>query len=195
MTFFVPFEAYFHSMKSTKINISLLAFTLILLACSPDLYAPNLLVTGENGYNYRQSEKEWKKLKDIHQNSYSYTVGEQSVSGFGSETTISVLNGVVVSRDYEAYVMSENDGSKEITGTYSESEEDLGSHSEGAPPVILDELYEDCGTEYLMVDPETNTIYFDTNEEGVISLCGHVPELCGDDCFVGFSITKFEWLD
>lgn len=181
-------------MKKLKIKISLLSFSLFLLACSPDLYAPNLRVTGENGYNYLQSEKEWKNLKSSHENSYSYSIGEQSVSGFGSETTITVIDGHVVSRKYEAFLMSENDGSKEITETYSETEDDLGSHSEGAPPVILDELYEDCGTEYLMVDPETNTIYFDTNEEGVISLCGHVPELCGDDCFVGFRLTKFEWL-
>lgn len=181
-------------MKCIQINICLLVFSLLLFSCSTDLYAPNLLVTGENGYNYLQSEKEWKKLKNKHQNSYSYTVGEESFSGFGSETTITVMNGEVVSRKYEAYMISENDGSKEITETYTETEDDLGSHSEGAPPVTLDELYEDCGTEYLMVDPETNTIYFDTNEEGVISLCGHVPELCGDDCFVGFRLTKFEWL-
>lgn len=181
-------------MNSLKVRLNLLAFSL-LLACSPDLYAPNLLVTGDNGFNYMQSEKEWKKLKITHQNSYSYTVSEQSFSGNGTETTISVLKGIVVSRAFEAFLISENDGSKEILETYSETEEDLGSHSEGAPPVTLDVLYEDCGTHYLMVDPETNTIYFDTNEEGVISLCGHVPDLCGDDCFVGFSITKFNWLN
>lgn len=181
-------------MKSLQINICLLTFSLLLFSCSADLYAPNLLVTGENGYNYLQSEKEWKKLKDKHQNSYSYTVSEQSFSGFGSETTIMVMDGQVVSRNYKAYIISENDGSKEITETYTETEGDLGSHSEGAPPVTLDELYEDCRTEYLMVDPETHTIYFDTTEEGVISLCGHVPELCGDDCFVGFRLTRFEWL-
>lgn len=163
-------------------------------SCSSEMYAPNLLVTGDSGYNYVQSQKEWNKLKKRHQNSYQYTVLEQSFSGFGSETTITVINGDVVSRKYESFSISEEDGTKEIIDSYVEEKEELGMHDEGWPPVDLDEMYKDCGTDYLMVDPDSHTLYFDTNEDGVMTLCGNVPELCGDDCFNGFSITNFQWL-
>lgn len=183
-------------MKILKLHLSY--FILILLvpySCTTELFVPNLLVTGENGYNFMQSQKEWKKLKKRHKESYRYTVLEQSFTGFIGETTMTVLKGEVVSRKYEAFMMSENDGIKELVSSYFEEKEQLGSHSEGWPPVDLDELYKDCGSEYLRVDPETHTLYFDTNEEGVISLCGNVPDLCGDDCYNGFNIPNFEWLE
>lgn len=182
-------------MKILKLLVLLyLPVLLMQHSCSTEVFAPNLLVTGENGYNFVQSQKEWNKRKKQHKESYKYTVLEQSFSGFGSETTMTVINGEVVSREYESFRISDEDGSKEMLDSYSEDKEDLGTHSEGWPPVDLDEMYNDCGTEYLMVDPETHTLYFDTNEEGVISLCGNVPDLCGDDCFEGFTISKFEWL-
>lgn len=183
-------------MKVLKLHLSFILLTLMMQnSCSTEEFAPNLLVTGENGYNFVQSQKEWNKLKKRHKESYRYTVVEQSYTGFGSETTITVMKGEVVSREYESFRISEDDGSKEMIASYYEEKEDLGKNSEGWPPVNLDEMYKDCGSDYLMVDPETHTLYFDTNEEGVISLCGNVPDLCGDDCFEGFIISNFEWVE
>lgn len=182
-------------MKILKLHLSFyLLFFLLPSSCSTEVFAPNLLITGENGYNFVQSQKEWNKLKKRHKDSYRYTVLEQSFTGFGSETTITVMKGEVITRDYKSYNISENDGTKEVIDSYHEEREDLGMHSEGWPPVDLDEMYRDCGSEYLMVDPESHTLYFDTDEEGVISLCGNVPDLCGDDCFEGFTISEFEWM-
>ena len=183
-------------MKILKL-LSIVIFPVLMIqnSCSSEEYAPNLLITGENGYNYVQSQKEWIKLKKKHKNSYQFTVLEQSFSGFGSETTITVVDGDVVSRKYESYRISDEDGSKEMIDSYFEENEELGSHSEGWPPEDLDKMYRDCGSDYLMVDRETHTLYFDTNEEGVMTLCGNVPDLCGDDCFEGFSISLFEWLE
>lgn len=183
-------------MKIIKLLLStvLVVLTLQNYSCSREIFIPNLLITGENGYNFFQSQKEWMKLKKRHRESYQFTVYEQSYAGFGSETTIMVMNGEVVSREYQSFSMDENDGTKEVIDHYYEGKEQLGMHSEGWEPVDLDEMYHDCGSEYLRVDPDSHTLYFDTNEEGVISLCGNVPDLCADDCFNGFTISKFEWL-
>lgn len=183
-------------MKVIKLYVSFILLMLMLqnYSCSRDVFVPNLLITGENGYNFIQSQKEWNKLKKRHKESYQYTVYEQSYTGFGSETTISVMNGEVVSREYQSFYMNENDGTKELIDSYYEEKEELGTHSEGWEPVDLDVMYSECGSEYLRVDPDTHTLYFDTDEDGVISLCGNVPDLCADDCFNGFTISKFEWL-
>lgn len=183
-------------MKVINIYVSFILLTLLLqnFSCSREVFVPNLLVTGENGYNFIQSQKEWNKIKKRHRESYQYTVYEQLHTGFGSETTISVKDGEVVSREYQSFYIDENDGTKEFIDSYYEKKEELGIHSEGWEPVDLDVMYSDCGSEYLRVDPDTHTLYFDTNEEGVIMLCGNVPDLCADDCFNGFTISKFEWL-
>lgn len=165
---------------------------LVLSACSLEALKDNLVVTGKSGYNYTESRKQWMRLSAEHKNSYRYSILELSVTNYGSETTITVKNGKVTARNYEAFLISQ-DGSRIVLSTYSEKKKDLGTHAEGALPVTMDDLYDTCLGDYLIVDPETNTVYFDTNETGVISLCGFVPELCQDDCFVGFEISNFSW--
>lgn len=182
-------------MEFFKKKIGLLAgITFLIVSCSTEAYAPNLMVTGESGYTFIQSYKQWEKLKRKHQNSYQYKITDLSFSGFGSETLLTIQNGEVVRRAYQSFLMSENDGTRELIEEYEEVGEDIGTHKEGAKAVTLDELYEDCGSEYLMVDPDTHTLYFDTDEEGVMKLCGNVPDLCGDDCFEGFHISMFKWM-
>lgn len=180
-------------MKSRGKLWGLFVIVFVLSACSLEALKDNLVVTGESGYNYRDSRKQWMRLKAEHKNSYQYSILELSFTNNGSETTITVKNGKVTARDYEAFLISEEDGSRTILSTYSEEKKDLGTHTEGAPPVTIDDLYDTCLAKYLTVDPETNTVYFDTNESGVISLCGFVPDLCQDDCFVGFDISGFSW--
>ncbi|MGB7843176.1 MAG: hypothetical protein WBL21_10315 [Salinimicrobium sp.] len=165
----------------------------VLNACSIQDLKKNLVVTGESGYNFTESRKQWVRLSAEHKNSYSYSILELSVTNNGSETSITVKNGKVTARDYEAFLISEEDGSRTILSTYSEKKNELGKHAEGASPVTIDDLYETCLADYLVVDTEANTVYFDTNETGVISLCGFVPNLCQDDCFVGFDISSFSW--
>ncbi len=170
-------------------------FVLVLMlnACSMEALRENLVVTGESGYNYTQSRRQWIKLRAEHKNTYRYSVLEISVSNYGNETAITVEKGKVTTRVYKAFTISEVDGSRSIYSTYSEKNKDLGTHPEGAPAVTIDDLYDTCLGEYLSVDPDGNTIYFDTNDAGVISSCGYVPDLCQDDCFVGFDISFFSW--
>ena len=180
-------------MKSRGRLCGMFVLALVLSACSIDALRENLVVTGESGYNYTQSRKLWIKLRTAHKNTYRYSILELSVSNYGSETTITVEKGKVTAREYEYFAISEVDGSRIVISTYSEEKKDLSTHSEGAPPVTIEDLYDTCLGEYLSVDPDGNTIYFDTNDAGVISLCGYVPNLCQDDCFVGFDISFFSW--
>lgn len=180
--------------RRTVTSWILVGVILMFISCSTDVHAPNLLVSGDSGYNFVQSHKQWTIAKNKHKNSYQYAVLDQSFTGYGSETTITVKEGEVVRRQYESFLISENDGSRERVGGYDEHGSEVGAHEEGAKPVTLDVLYNDCGSDYLMVDPDDHTLYFDTDEEGIISLCGNVPDLCADDCFVGFRLSMFAWL-
>ncbi len=78
--------------------------------------------------------------------------------------------------------------------SYTETGEEIGSHSEGFDPLLIDELYETCISEYLRVNTGENDVYFNTNEAGIISNCGFVEKGCVDDCFIGFRISEFQWL-
>jgi hypothetical protein len=178
-------------------NITLLTLPFIcflILSCSMETVRDNMLVEGENGFNFVESKAQWKDLKKKNGNSYEYTIREQSWTGVGSDTRILVTRGKVTARYFTAFQMSDEDGSIEYTGGYEEvDKKDIGTHEEGAPPINIDGLYQTCLSKYLVVDPDSNTVYFDTNEEGVISLCGYVPIGCVDDCFEGINMSHFAW--
>ena len=167
---------------------------LLIFSCSVEAVRENLMIEGEHGFNFRESKSQWDELKKRHGNSYEYSLEEQSWIGVGSETTIKVEDGIVVSRYYKAYTISDN-GEKTIIDSYrEESKKEIGSHEAGAPPLTIDDLYKSCLSGYLIADPDQNTVYFETTEEGVIALCGYVPVGCVDDCFRGFKISHFSWL-
>lgn len=181
-------------MKKTYTILIIPLIVMLLIACSAETVHENVNKEGEYGFNFRESKHEWDRLKTRNNNSYTYTLLEQSFTGIGSETTIVVKKGKVVERHYEAFEISE-DGIKSITYTYSEvSKKELGQNSEGAEPVTMDKLYRSCIAQYLVADPDANEIYFETNEEGVMVLCGFVPHGCQDDCYRGISISKFSWI-
>ncbi|MFD1096383.1 hypothetical protein [Salegentibacter chungangensis] len=153
-------------------------------------------IEGNSGINYNESKEMWAEMKEVNGNSYSYTLEFISWTGAGSRTTITVKDGIVAERYYEAFLQKTEDGehNEEITETYTETNDEIGSHEAGAEPLSVDELYELCLAEYLVVNETENTIYFNTTQQGVISECGYVPENCVDDCFRGFQMSHFEWL-
>lgn len=172
-----------------------LPFTFVLLfSCSMDALQENLAIEGEYGYDFKESKLEWEKLKKKNGNSYEYTILEQSWTGAGSETTIDVDKGRIIGRFYEAFQISDEDGSKTVTDSYEEtSKKEIGSHSLGAPPHTIDDLYKSCISEFLIADPDANEVYFETNAEGIMMLCGYVPHGCQDDCYRGIRISRFSW--
>ncbi|WP_289021420.1 hypothetical protein [uncultured Salegentibacter sp.] len=153
--------------------------------------------SGKSGINYSNSKDLWKKLKSENEDSYSYTVNSISWTGNGSRTHISIKDGTVIRREYTYYKQDRNEDGEPIEiaiESYIETGEEIGNNAEGFDPLLIDELYETCFSEYLNVNREENTIYFDTDENGIISNCGFVEKGCVDDCFIGFRISEFKWL-
>jgi hypothetical protein len=167
-----------------KIQTYLVVFMFILLAsCSKEIVSPS-------GVSYQQSLNYWNAYKASVNNNYSYTVVFGSVFGYGSETKITVKGGVVIARDYIA-TRRINNGPIEIYKTWSETAANLNTHaSEGADLITLDDIYVKAKNEWLTVDKKKNTIYFETDNKGLLSSCGYVPEGCQDDCFRGITIKE-----
>ncbi|MFZ0489894.1 MAG: hypothetical protein WAM00_06610 [Salegentibacter sp.] len=178
-------------------SVKIVMFTLLLLSGACNLVEFSLgRIKGDSGISYNDSKVLWEELKTTNGNSYNYTIRFLSFAGFGSNTTITVTEGVVTERRYEAFEQREAEGGliEEIVESYVETGADIGTHEEGAEALNIDELYDVCISKYLVVSPAENTVYFNTWGEGVISTCGYVPDGCMDDCFIGFEMSHFEWM-
>ncbi|APS39263.1 MULTISPECIES: hypothetical protein [Salegentibacter] len=171
-------------------------FFLVLFSCSEN-ENNNSAITGESGVSYNESKKVWSELKNINGNSYSYTISFISWSGFGNRTIISVKDGIISKREYLYYEQTYSDEGEMVEveiKSYTETGEEIGSNSEGFDPLLIDELYQTCLSDYLNINKADNEIYFNTDEAGIISNCGFVETGCVDDCFRGFRISEFNWL-
>ncbi len=151
-------------------------------------------ISGESGISYNESMQKWDELKMVNGNSYRYQTGFQSWAGFGNTTEIEVLAGKVVARSYEEFTIDDQSGEVIIIDSFSENENHLGLHQKGAAPLLIDELYGTCANELLVVDQRKNTLYFETTSNGLMTLCGYVPDDCIDDCFNGIRINTFDWI-
>lgn len=160
-------------------------FALVLLACGEDNEYLNQLT---------ESRIKWNKLKDQHEDSYHYEVNTSSWTGFGTETSLTVENGVVTARQYEEYRINQETGEREQVDFYTESGSELGTHEKGAAVATIDELYTSCKP-YLRVNESENKIYFETDANGIMNLCGFVPRNCADDCFNGIRLTFLDWIN
>ncbi len=150
---------------------------------------------GENRLSYNESLNKWNELKKVNGNSYVYQTTFLSWTGFGSTTELKVVEGKVTTRNYREFNTDEQTGERVTTGSYTENENELGSHEKGAAPFTIDELYNSCARDYFVVDEENNTLHFETDVNGLMTLCGFVPNGCLDDCYQGISIESFDWID
>lgn len=174
--------------RAGRIGLGLLVVAAGLAGCDgsmPDTEQEKAAVT---------SQKQWEAEKKQHANSYTYTVRFNSAFGFGSTTVITVTNGTVTGRDFEAFTTDGATGTKTVTGSWSETAADLMSHQEGAEAVPLDVIYGRCREQWLTVNTKNNRTYFEKEHNGIISVCGYVPKGCQDDCFEGVRISAFAWL-
>jgi len=126
--------------------------------------------------------------KAKHDNSYTYTRDFQSFSGFGFQTTVVVANGLVVERHYKEQHISGGDSSG-----WSETGAEVGSHEEGFPAVTVDALYDQCATEVLTQNENTNWINFSTDDNNLLQACTYTPMACQDDCSRGPVISTLEF--
>lgn len=143
--------------------------------------------------DFKKSEALWEHLAEIHQDSYIYEVAYHSWTGFRSNTEITVVHGKVISRRYDETGGHLLEGQEKHS--YKETGNAIGSHQLGASASTMEQLYEKCANDYLKVDYEDNNVLFASDINGIMSLCGHSPKFCEDDCFHGIRISSFSWID
>jgi hypothetical protein len=143
---------------------------------------------------YDNSYKQWLKLKNLNGDSYEYQTTFGSWTGYGRQTAIQVRNGAVVSRSCFSYLLNQQTLTKDTVDYYFEQENEIGSHNCGAAPLTVDELYDTCAKEYLRVNEKENTVYFETKGDGLLNMCGFVPDGCMDDCYTGITVDTVKWI-
>jgi len=137
----------------------------------------------------KKSQSTWFQLKAQHENSYQYSRIFSSWAGFGHKTTISVIQGKVVKREYQAW-------GRQIDNTvhWQEESNNLDSHSEGASSSTMDQLYQQCGLILENNDKPENKITLNFDPQGILAHCLYTPNNCADDCSQGISISNFRFL-
>jgi hypothetical protein len=163
-----------------KYLLGLLMVASLLSACKKDAFRSD----------FAESKNAWQDFKKTSNNTYSYTATASSWVGFGSSTKITVTNGVVTGRDYTGYTIDGQTGQRTTQETWSETTVTLNSHSDGAAAITLDAVYEKAAAVWLKANVKENTVYFEAENNGMISTCGYVPNNCMDDCFTGIHISE-----
>ena len=171
-------------MKHKFLLIILLLFGYLSNSCnSEDLKDQN---------KFEASQKTWLTFKESSNNSYRYTVTNESWTGSSWETSITVENGIVIQRDFE-FTSTEglSTNIKQSDLQWTETGSEIGSHENGAEPITLDEIYNKAQNDWLIKRNNTTT-YLETKNNGMISTCGYVDKQCADDCFIGVKIKNIE---
>ena len=151
----------------------------------------------EHESNFKKSYGKWSEFKAKSNNSYEYTAESSSWVGLAWQTVITVNNGEVVQRSFKytyiANELKENFG-EELE--WVENKEELNTHKNtgASAPLTLDEIYIKAEQDWLQ-KRKGFTTYFEAKNDGLISLCGFIPENCMDDCFTGISIKQIEILE
>lgn len=122
---------------------------------------------------------------------YSYEIDDSSFSGYWAKTTIQVSQDQVMGRSLVAGNVSDTDGSRFTTTTWTETASEIGSHPEGRPARTMEQLYADCDRDVLTQDPDQNQVSFQADAQGVLRSCWYVPRNCADDCTFGVVLSQF----
>jgi len=160
-------------------NLLLFCSILLIAACKKD--------STPYSSEFDTSLQKWTSYKSSVNNSYSYTVSQYSTAGTGqySETKINVQNGVVIGR---AYTLHATNAGGALLASWVENKTTLNKNAGGAAAITLDAVYAEAKSDWLTADNKTNTIYFETDGSGLISMSGYSAKNCQDDCFVGVNI-------
>ncbi len=143
---------------------------------------------------YKKSYRAWLDFKKSSGNTYNYTVTGASWVGIAWETKITVSKGVISQREFKytfTQGLPENMQKEDLE--WIEYQNEINSHGStaAADPLTLDEIYTKAQKEWLVKRKDVQT-YFETNNGGLISSCGYVPNGCMDDCFRGIHITNIQ---
>jgi hypothetical protein len=163
--------------------LALVLFSLLITACHKD----NL----EYADAFQKSYRTWSDFKIASTNSYQYLVVTSSWTGISSETTITVKNGKPISRSFAGKMREQATNLLVIREQWQEDEATLNSHTNGAPTLTLDQVYETAKADWLLKRKDATSV-FETKNDGMISSCGYIPDNCADDCFTGITITEIK---
>lgn len=147
--------------------------------------------------DFKTSKNSWLNFKKTTDNSYKYKVTNSTWIGISWETLITITNGKVTQRAFKYVESDELDkyNLPEDKLEWVENENNIGSHDQtsAAKAITLDDVYNKAQQEWLVPRKDTKT-YFETENNGLISLCGYVNNSCADDCFIGIRIQSIEAL-
>ncbi len=121
----------------------------------------------------------WNALKAENGNSYRYEASLSTGIGSPSTTTLTVRDGVVVSRSYTRSDVNET--GERVTTTWTEEGEAVGAHEEGSEPLTLDARYERCKNDVLTQNSASQVILLEFETNGVLTFCEAFPR----DIFYG----------
>lgn len=192
-------------MRNVVLSFILLAF--LLASCKKEA-AKNkskkqdstvLVTTGTSGNftlpdtvltKYNNSYNTWLDFRQKSSNSYVFVMrSDYAEPQFHTIITTKVLNGSVISRDFLSITFvpdpPNQQAKADTTVQWHEESATLNTHAEAGQPMTLDYIYNQAKSDWLNVDPSRNTLYFDAKNQGLISICGHFPNGCQDNCFVG----------
>lgn len=160
--------------------IIILTITVFLGGCKKDA------ITSD----YDKSYAAWLSFKSSLHNSYTYIAYSGSVfGGHYVETKFTVKNGTITMREFQSGNYKPNTNDLIITKTWTENGSSLNTHGNEAHDLLtLDQVYAKAKTVWLKADPKQNDVYFESKNNGLISLAGFVPKGCQDDCFNGITI-------
>ena len=161
-------------MKPARHLLMLLAVAAVLGSCKKSEFSH------ENQFD--RSYHAWLDFKKNSGDSYSYKVSSGSWTGISAETVITVKAGTVAGRDYELKNINRTTNQPYTMTSWKESSDSLNTHTERAPTLTLDDIYEKAKTDWLRKRKNVK-IYFEADNAGMISSCGYTENGCVDDCF------------
>ncbi|QJB35061.1 hypothetical protein HF329_28645 [Chitinophaga oryzae] len=172
-------------MKNNIYTLVLLITAILFVACKKDK------IEYKNDFN--RSYRAWQEFKTSSDNSYRYKQIWGSWTGSSTEVTVTVKSGKVVHRAYVAKRLNHDTQPPkiEVYAQWEENESNLNAHSDLGVSLTLDEIYEKAREEWLKKRSDAK-VYFEANNNGLISSCGFVPDNCADDCFNGIKISLIE---
>lgn len=169
-----------------KILFILLFIGFVFTSCNKDDF--------EYEDKFKDSQKALNRFKEQTGNTYEYTTTGGTWVGYSWQTTITVYDGKVNRRSFKYTDYPKAIGT-DIELEWTESVLELGSHKDtpALDVLTLDEIYQKAKEDWLKKRKGTET-YFETKNDGMISLCGYSEENCQDDCFRGISIATIRGL-
>lgn len=175
-------------------HIPLLLFILVLILFSCKSQKNVQIPNKDFEQKYNTSLKKWNQVKKEHKDSYEYSISFSSFIGYSNTTTVTVKEGKIIAREFSETVQDEQGNFNEERTIYQEKGNEVNSDKNGFKAILFDQIYQDCGNNYLQQDEQMNHLYFDVDGIGILKHCSYFPKNCMDDCSTGVTVSRFKWL-